>query len=143
MSRGPRPHRLYRNTGRGVIFGVCADLTDYVGLSRFFVRIVAVITLFMFPPPTLFCSFMAAFLIPRAPTYHYESDAEKEFWRQTRLKPSESMSRLRTRSRDPDQRIRNMEAVVTLSAANLHRTFRTHNAYPTQKEAPRWSPYAL
>src|SRR3546814_4794072 len=69
---------LYRNTERGVIFGVCAGLADYFGISRFFVRIVAVIALFMFPPPTLFCYFMAAFLIPRAPTYHYESDAEKE-----------------------------------------------------------------
>src|SRR3546814_10652038 len=54
---GPRPSRLYRNTERGVIFGVCAGLADYFGISRFIVRIVAVIALFMFPPPTLFCYF--------------------------------------------------------------------------------------
>src|SRR3546814_15915896 len=67
---GARPSRLYRNTERGVIFGVCAGLADYFGISRFIVRIVAVIALFMFPPPTLFCYFMAALLIPRAPAYH-------------------------------------------------------------------------
>src|SRR3546814_11783322 len=83
---------LYLNTERGVIFGVCAGLADYFGISRFIVRIVAVIALFMFPPPTLFCYFMAALLIPRAPAYHYASDAEKEFWRQVRVKPSETGS---------------------------------------------------
>lgn len=121
---GPRPSRLYRNTERGVIFGVCAGLADYFGISRFIVRIVAVIALFMFPPPTLFCYFMAALLIPRAPAYHYASDAEKEFWRQVRVKPSESLSRLRHRYRDQEQRIRNMEAFVTSSEAKLHRAFR-------------------
>jgi phage shock protein C len=121
---GPRPSRLYRNTERGVIFGVCAGLADYFGISRFIVRIVAVIALFMFPPPTLFCYFMAALLIRRAPAYHYESDAEKEFWRQVRLKPSESLSRLRHRYREQEQRIRNMEAFVTSSEAKLHRAFR-------------------
>src|SRR3546814_11312359 len=78
----------------------------------------------MFPPPTLFCYFMAALLIPRAPAYHYASDAEKEFWRQVRVKPSESLSRLRHRYRDQEQRIRNMEAFVTSSEAKLHRAFR-------------------
>jgi len=120
---GPRPSGLYRNTEQGVIFGVCAGLADYFGISRFIVRIVAVIALFMFPPPTLFCYFMAALLIRRAPTYHYESDAEKEFWRQVRLKPSESLSRLRHRYREQEQRIRNMEAFVTSSEAKLHRAF--------------------
>src|SRR3546814_17127436 len=101
---------LYLNTERGVIFGVCAGLADYFGISRFFVRIVAVIAIFMFPPPTLFCYFMAAFLIPRAPTYHYESDAEKDFWRQIRLKPSASLSRLlhRYREREPQSEERRL-----------------------------------
>lgn len=128
--RGPRPSRLYRNTDRGVIFGVCAGLADYFGISRFFVRILAVIALFMFPPPTLFCYFMAALLIPRAPAYHYESDAEKEFWRQVRLKPSESLSRLRHRYREQEQRIRTMEAFVTSSEAKLHQAFRDLESKP-------------
>src|SRR3546814_16590230 len=109
---------LYLNTERGVIFGVCAGLADYFGISRFFVRIVAVIALFMFPPPTLFCYFMAAFLIPRAPTYHYESDAEKEFWRPISLKPSASLSRLRHPYRAQAQRIRNQEAFVKIRRAS-------------------------
>lgn len=121
---GPRPSRLYRNTDRGIIFGVCAGLADYFGVSRFLVRILAVIALFMFPPPTLFCYFISALLIPRAPAYPYASDAEREFWRQMRLKPSESLSRLRHRYREQEQRIRNMEAFVTSSEAKLHRAFR-------------------
>lgn len=121
---GPRPSRLYRNTDRGVLFGVCAGLADYFGVSRFLVRILAVVALFMFPPPTLFCYFIAALVIPRAPDYHYESEAEREFWRQVRLKPSESLSRLRHRYREQEQRIRNMEAFVTSSEAKLHRAFR-------------------
>ncbi len=121
---GPRPSGLYRNTERGKIFGVCAGLADYFGVSVFIVRIVAVIALFMFTLPTLVCYFLAALLINRAPAYTYESDAEKEFWRQIRLKPSESLSRLRHRYREQEQRIRNMEAFVTSSEAKLHRAFR-------------------
>ena len=121
---GPRPSRLYRNTERGRIFGVCAGLADYFGVSVFIVRIVAVIALFLFTMPTLVCYFLAALLINKAPTYHYQSDEEKEFWRQVRLKPSESLARLRHRYREQEQRIRNMEAFVTSSEAKLHRAFR-------------------
>lgn len=119
-----RPSRLYRNTERGKIFGVCAGLADYFGVSVFIVRIVAVIALFMFTLPTLVCYFLAALLISRAPEYHYQSDAEKEFWRQVRVKPSESLSRLRHRYREQEQRIRSMEAFVTSSEAKLHQAFR-------------------
>lgn len=121
---GPRPSRLYRNTERGKIFGVCAGLADYFGISVFVVRIVAVIALFVFTMPTLVCYFLAALLISRAPSYHYQSDAEKEFWRQVRVKPSESLARLRHRYREQEQRIRSMEAFVTSSEAKLHRAFR-------------------
>lgn len=121
---GPKPSRLYRNRERGRIFGVCAGLADYFGVSPFLVRIAAVIALFMFPPPTIICYLLATLLIDRAPAYQYESDAEKEFWRQLRLKPSESLSRLRHRYREQEQRIRNMEAFVTSSEAKLHRAFR-------------------
>ena len=64
---GPRPSRLYRNTEKGVIFGVCAGLADYFGISRFIVRIVAVIALFMFTAPVVFCYFMAPQQISPAP----------------------------------------------------------------------------
>jgi phage shock protein C len=122
--RAPRPSGLYRNTERGRLFGVCAGLADYFGVSPFVVRIAAVISLFMFPPPTLICYFLAALLLDRAPPQLYQSDAEKEFWRQVRVKPSESLSRLRHRYREQEQRIRNMEAFVTSSEAKLHRAFR-------------------
>lgn len=121
---GPRPSRLYRNTERGKIFGVCAGLADYFGVSVFMVRILAVIALFMFTLPTLVCYFLAALFISRAPVFEYQSDAEKEFWRQVRVKPSETLSRLRHRYREQEQRIRNMEAFVTSSEAKLHRAFR-------------------
>ena len=121
---GPRPSRLYRSTDRRRIFGVCAGLADYFGVSVFIVRIVAVIALFMFTAPTLIAYFLAALLIDRAPEFHYDSDAEKEFWRQIRLKPSENLSRLRHRYREQEQRIRNMETFVTSSEAKLHRAFR-------------------
>lgn len=119
-----RPSRLYRNTARGKVAGVCAGLADYFGVSPFLLRFVAVISLLMFTLPTLVCYFLAAVLIDRAPDYSYQSDAEKEFWRQVRLKPSESLSRLRHRFREQEHRIRNMEAFVTSSEAKLHQAFR-------------------
>lgn len=122
--RAPRPSGLYRNTRQGKLFGVCAGLADYFGINPFVVRIAAVIAFFMFPPPTLICYLLASLLLSRAPEQLYDSDAEKEFWRQMRVKPSESLSRLRHRYREQEQRLRNMEAFVTSSEAKLHRAFR-------------------
>ncbi|NIA68017.1 envelope stress response membrane protein PspC [Pelagibius litoralis] len=119
-----RPTRLYRNRARGKVTGVCAGLADYFGISTFIVRLVAVMALLMFTFPTLVCYFLATILIDPAPEFTYHSEEEKEFWRQVRLKPSESLSRLRHKFRDQEQRVRSMEAFVTSSEARLHREFR-------------------
>lgn len=119
-----RPSRLYRNRKRGKVSGVCAGIADYFGISSFVVRLVALISLFMFTFPTLVCYILATILIDPAPDFTYQSEEEKEFWRQVRVKPSESLSRLRHKFRDQEQRVRNMEAFVTSSEARLHREFR-------------------
>ncbi|WP_422369053.1 envelope stress response membrane protein PspC [Pelagibius sp.] len=119
-----RPSRLYRNRARGKVSGVCAGIADYFGISTFVVRLVALISLFMFTFPTLVCYILATILLDPAPEFTYQSEEEKEFWRQVRLKPSESLSRLRHKFRDQEQRVRNMEAFVTSSEARLHREFR-------------------
>ena len=78
----------------------------------------------MFTFPTLVCYFLATILIDPAPEFTYQSEEEKEFWRQVRVKPSESLSRLRHKFRDQEHRLRAMEAFVTSSEARLHREFR-------------------
>lgn len=119
-----RPSRLYRNRKRGKVSGVCAGVADYFGISTFVVRLAALISLFMFTFPTLVCYVLATILLDPAPEFTYQSEEEKEFWRQVRVKPSESLSRLRHKFRDQEQRLRNMEAFVTSSEARLHREFR-------------------
>ncbi|WP_299625557.1 envelope stress response membrane protein PspC [Pelagibius sp.] len=119
-----RPSRLYRNRAKGKISGVCAGIADYFGISTFIVRLIALISLFMFTFPTLVCYFLATLLIDPAPEFTYQSEEEKEFWRQVRVKPSESLSRLRHKFRDQEQRVRAMEAFVTSAEARLHREFR-------------------
>lgn len=119
-----RPTRLYRNREKGRVTGVCAGIADYFGVSAFMVRLVAVLSLFMFTFPTLLCYFLATILIDPAPAFTYQSAEEKEFWRQVRVKPSESLSRLRHKFRDQEHRLRAMEAFVTSSEARLHREFR-------------------
>ena len=119
-----RPSRLYRNRERGRISGVCAGIADYFGISTFIVRLAAVLALFMFTFPTLVCYFLATILIDPAPEFTYHSEEEKEFWRQVRVKPSESLARLRHKFRDQEHRLRAMEAFVTSAEARLHREFR-------------------
>ena len=121
---GPRPTGLYRNREKGKVSGVCAGLADYFGISTFIVRLVALGSLFVFTFPTLVCYFLATILIDPAPTFDYRSEDEKEFWRQLRVQPSVTLSRLRHRFRDQEHRIRAMEAFVTSAEARLHREFR-------------------
>ena len=121
---GPRPTGLYRNQDKGKVAGVCAGLADYFGISVFIVRLVALGSLFVFTFPTLVCYFLATILIDPAPAFDYQSEDEKEFWRQLRVQPSVTLSRLRHRFRDQEHRIRAMEAFVTSAEARLHREFR-------------------
>lgn len=117
----PSPSRLYRDPERGILKGVCAGVAQYFGIDPIIVRGVVVIALFMFPPPTIIIYLILTFVLPRRPDGLYETPAEERFWKDVRTEPVNTLSALRHRFRELEQRLRRMETYVTSQEFRLSR----------------------
>ncbi len=75
---------FYRDRENGWIFGVCAGLADRFNLNIGAVRIIAVISLFIFFWFTAIVYIAATLLIKEKPLVYSGRQSEDEFWRRTR-----------------------------------------------------------
>ncbi len=73
--------RLYKDRENGWIFGVCAGIADYCGFGVIAVRIVAVISLWLFTGFSVIAYLIAAVLFRSKPLVYSGRFAEQEFWR--------------------------------------------------------------
>ena len=118
-----RTNRLYRDTRRGMIFGVCAGLAEYFGFDVKVTRVLTVVGA-MFGLPVVFISYLVlGVMLPRKP----ESDAGDAYdpvQRQVRSDPHDMLSSVRYRFRDLDSRLQRLEKYVTSSRFALDSEFR-------------------
>ena len=63
--------KLYRNTRRAKLMGVCAGLADFYDIDRNVVRIGTILLGWFFTMPVLFLYVMAGLLLPRRPEWSY------------------------------------------------------------------------
>lgn len=75
---------FYRDRENGWIFGVCAGLADRFNLNVGAVRIIAVISLFIFFWFTAIVYIAATLLIKEKPLVYSGRRSEDEFWRRSR-----------------------------------------------------------
>ena len=75
---------FYRDRENGWIFGVCAGLADRFNLNVGAVRIIAVISLFVFFWFTAIVYIAATLLIREKPLVYSGRQSEDDFWRRTR-----------------------------------------------------------
>jgi len=118
------PFRLFRDTQRGILAGVCAGIADYFGVEPTVVRIVAVIGLFMFFPLTVLAYVVLAIILPAKPKALYADRDEEAFWRGVSNAPSGVLQRLQRKFADLEDRLGQMERQVTSGEFELHRKFR-------------------
>jgi phage shock protein C len=116
--------RLWRDRERGIVAGVCAGIADYVGIEPIVVRIVAVLGLIFFFPPTVIGYVILALALPPKPPSLYGSREEEAFWRSVNTAPSDTFQSLKHKFRDLEDRLAHMEAQVTSGDFELHRKFR-------------------
>jgi phage shock protein C len=102
--------------------GVCAGIADYTGFDVTLIRVGFVISLFFAGPITIFIYFITAWLAPRKPLELYpRNEEEKKFWQGVRSNPSRTARDVRSRFRDIDRRLADMETYVTSSNNRLAR----------------------
>lgn len=125
FTRSPNPHRLYKNHRNKVISGVCAGFADYFNIDTVIVRIAAILLLIFFTPFMIVGYIVAAIVMPpRPPAGRPTTEEEDQFWRGVSRRPEATFSNLKYRFRDLDERLQDIERVVTSNEWKLRRDFR-------------------
>jgi phage shock protein C len=118
----PYRTRFYKDRRNGKFLGVCAGIADYAGIDVTLVRIMFVASLLMSGGITLPLYFATAIIADDKPRELVEVDVdEKKFWQGVRASPSGSAREIRSRMREIDRRLADVEYYVTTENRSLAR----------------------
>jgi phage shock protein C len=117
----PSRTRFYRDKRNGKFLGVCAGIADYTGLDVTLVRICLIAAIIMGSGAPLLLYFIAAFMVPDKPRSLSIGDTEEEqrFWQGVRASPTRTARDIRSRFRDIDRRLADIESYVTTENRSL------------------------
>ncbi len=74
------PHRLYRDSERGVVLGVCAGVAEYLQSPLWLVRLGALVVGWCFIVPAIVAYLVAALVLPQWPLRYFGDGDERAFW---------------------------------------------------------------
>ncbi|TZG27463.1 envelope stress response membrane protein PspC [Sphingomonas montanisoli] len=103
--------------------GVCSGLADYTGIDVTLVRVgVVLLTLIGGFPWTLIAYWMVAWLADDRPSeFNSMTREDEKFWQTVRARPGASVRDVRSKFRDIDRRIADIETHVTTQNSALAR----------------------
>jgi phage shock protein C len=114
--------RFYRDKRHGKLFGVCAGIADYTGFDVSLVRVCFLAAMFMSGGGILPFYFIAAMVTPTKPHAFERSDVEeRQFWQGVRASPTRAARDIRSRFKDIDRRLADIESYVTTENRSLAR----------------------
>ena len=114
--------RFYRDKRRGKIMGICAGIADYTGFDVSLVRIGMVAALFLSSGSILPVYFIAGWVAPPKPRELEFADREEhQFWQGVRASPARTARDIRSRFKDLDRRLADIESYVTTENRTLAR----------------------
>lgn len=106
--------KFYIDKGNAKWLGVCAGIADYTGLDVTWVRIgMVVLTLAGAFPWTLIAYWLAAWMAPNKPLGLYDTPEDEKFWQGVRSNPTRSTAEVRSKFRDIDRRLADLEVYYT------------------------------
>ncbi|MBN8807322.1 MAG: envelope stress response membrane protein PspC [Sphingomonas sp.] len=105
--------KFYLDKQNGKFLGVCAGIADYTGIDVTMVRI-GMVALTLFAGGTIVpVYFITAWLAPCKPLGLYDSADDAKFWQGVRTNPSRSTAEVRSKFRDLDRRLADIETMYT------------------------------
>ena len=114
--------RFYRDKRNGKVMGVCAGIADYTGFDVSLVRVGFLAALFMSGGGILPFYFIMGFVSPTKPVALERVDREEQqFWQGVRASPTRAARDIRSRLKDIDRRIADIESYVTTENRSLAR----------------------
>jgi phage shock protein C len=113
--------RFYRDKQNGKLMGVCAGIADYTGFDVSLVRIGFLATVFMSGGSVLPLYFIAGWVAPTKPRELDYGSEERRFWQGVRASPTRAAKDIRSRFKDIDRRIADIESYITTENRSLAR----------------------
>jgi phage shock protein C len=114
--------RFYRDKRNGKLFGICAGIADYTGFDVSLVRVCFLAAMFMSGGGVLPFYFIAAMVTPTKPVSLERADVEeRQFWQGVRASPARAARDIRSRMKDIDRRLADIESYVTTENRSLAR----------------------
>ncbi|WP_422343697.1 envelope stress response membrane protein PspC [Parasphingorhabdus sp.] len=112
--------KFYLDKQRAKWSGVCAGIADYTGINVIWVRIAAVIATVTFAFPwTLIAYWVAAKSADAKPLELYGTEEELQFWQGVRQSPRRTARDVKSRFREIDRRLADMELYYTSNNSAL------------------------
>jgi len=95
--------------------GVCAGIADYTGIEVMWVRIAFVMLMVtgVGLPWLPIAYVLIAWMAPKKPIDLYPSEADARFWQGVRSNPKRSATEVRSKFRDVDRRLADIETFYT------------------------------
>lgn len=122
MPQPPSRTRFYRDTVNGKVMGVCAGIADYTGMDVTLIRIMMVAAILLGSGSPILFYFIAGWMTPKKPHgLDYIDDEDRRFWQGVRQSPTRSARDIRSRMRDIDRRLADIESYVTTENRSLAR----------------------
>ena len=114
--------RFYRDKRNGKVMGVCAGIADYTGFDVALVRIAFLAAVFLSGGSVLPFYFIAGWVAPTKPReLDYRGTEDRQFWQGVRASPARAARDIRSRFKDIDRRLADIESYVTTENRSLAR----------------------
>ena len=111
---------LYRDKTHAKLMGVCAGVADYTGVNLFWVRMAAIMLVFMTSGGVIPFYFIAGMLLDKKPSHLYTDHAEQKYWQGVRQSPNRTAREIRSRMKDVDRRLAEIEDFYVSSNPRLN-----------------------
>jgi len=117
-----RHTKFYLDKRNGKFMGVCAGIADYTGVDVTLVRIGTVLLTVLGSGMTIIAYLIVGWIAPKKPRELVQETPEQaKFWQGVRASPARTVRDVRSRFRDIDRRLADVETYVTSSNSRLAR----------------------
>ncbi len=107
-----RRTKFYLDKQNGKFMGVCSGIADYTGIEVVWVRVAMVLSFFIIGW-TLLAYFVIGFIADAKPAGLYSDRDDEKFWQGVRANPTRSTRDVRSKFRDIDRRLADIELHYT------------------------------
>ena len=116
----PSRTKFYLDKKNGKVMGVCAGIADYTGFDVTLVRIMMIAAILMGGGALIPVYFVAGWIADDKPReLAIEDREEQRFWQGVRASPTRTARDIRSRMREIDRRLADIESYVTTENRTL------------------------